>query len=637
MSNSFNTNLPLEINQDLRRILIEDFKFLYKRQAQLLRLINEHKNTTGIAHETFQINENGRTQFNINADLQKQISHLAVAPRNNSENEIVQARVDILGNGYDSLKEHLIAWESRTKIMKEEVEAYVDKARQDILDIEYRFDPENQEFLYITDLSPRTNAVMQSFWFDERTGIIYMTQAHSNYKITRLRPNGSYIDEMIVENGGHGTHNGYRYIDDKLWIYSFIRDNEGNNSLVRFTYHPKANLSYGTYDMEEVFTGHTERPYLTPIINQHTQEILFRIQYPKSKWNKRNSMNYIEIRDLKDIDNRVDKVKDRFDIPLELTDAGDSDRPMQGVEFDENNVYWYTGTSNAQVDNMINVFDRKTGKEVYNFVADYGGVDGEYAGNFQEPEGLQIYYNREGKKLLMLGVVIGGAGNRTHKIYAAGQRGVIEELKSRGTPVPLTDTGGRTKPLPIDPSKIRNLSDITEPGYYYLYTDHTKTLDDFPEGIPKDAGWFFDVYPCQSNGDVRQVLNRNSYGRNILSFERFTSGVKDRNGVGPWNFVAKTAGFWERIPSNVKKIQDLKIVGMTYYITAAETSKLTDFPKSKKGVAGWIVHVEGGEGGGYIHRIVRNTSAANTEVLYRSYHVDGTISPWTIFKGEAIK
>lgn len=633
----FNINLPLEINQELRRILIGDFKFLYKRQTQLLRIINEHKTTNGIAHETFQINENGRTQLNINADLQQQISHLAVAPRNNSENEIVQARVDILGNGYNSLKEHLIAWESRTKIIKDEVEAYVDKARQDILDIEYRFDPENQEFLYITDLGPRTNAVMQSFWFDERTGIIYMTQAHSNYKITRLRPNGSYIDEMIVENGGHGTHNGYRYIDDKLWIYSFIRDNNGDNSLVRFTYHPNTTLSYGTYDMEEVFTGHPERPYLTPIINQHTQEILFRIEYPKSQWNKLNSMNYIEIRNLEDIDNRVDNVKDRIDIPLELTAAGDSDRPMQGVEFDEDNIYWYTGTSNAQVDNMINVFDRKTGKEIYNFIADYGGVDGEYAGNFQEPEGLQLYYNREGKKLLMLGVVIGGSGNRTHKIYAAGQRGVIEELKSRGTPVPLTDTGGRTKPLPIDPDKLRNLSDIVEPGFYYLYTAHTKTIDDFPEGVPKDAGWFFDVYPAQSNGDVRQVLNRNSYGRNIMSFERFTSGIKDRNGVGPWNFVYKTAGFWERIPSDVKKIQDLKIVGMTYYITAAETSMLTDFPKDRKGYAGWIVHVEGGERGGYIHRIVRNTSTANTEVLYRTYHVDGTISPWTIFKGEEIK
>lgn len=634
MSNSFNTNLPLEINQDLRRMLIEDFKFLYTRYSQLLRLINEHKNTTGIAHETYQINENGRTQFDVNADLQKQISHLAVAPRNNSENEIVQARVDILGNGYDSLKEHLIAWESRTKIMKDEVESYVDKARQDILDIEYRFDPENQEFLYITDLSPRTNAVMQSFWFDERTGIIYMTQAYGDYRITRLRPNGAFLDQMNIVDGGHGTHNGYRYIDDTLWIYSFIRDANGGNRIVRFTYHPKVNLSYGTYDMEEVFTGHPERPYMTPIINQHTQEILFRIEYPKSEWNKRNSMNYIEIRDLKDVDNRVNKVKAKFDIPLELTT---NDRPMQGIEFDENYVYWYTGTSNKQVDNMINVFDRKTGKEVYNFVADYGGVDGQYAGDVQEPEGLQIYYNREGKKLLMLGVVVGGDGNRTHKIYAAGQRGVIEELKSRGTPVPLTDTGGRTKPLPLDPNKIRNLSDITEPGYYYLYSNHTKNLDDFPEGIPRDAGWFFDVYPAQSNGDVRQVLNRNSYGRNILSFERFTSEGKNGNVVAPWNFVYKTAGYWERIPQGVKKIQDLKIVGMTYYITAAETSMLTDFPKDRKGVAGWIVHIEQGEDSGYVHRIVRNNSTSNMEVLYRNYHANGTITPWTIFKGEAIK
>ncbi|MFQ3901716.1 hypothetical protein ABLV98_00425 [Staphylococcus sp. 50Mo3-1] len=24
----------------------------------------------------------------------------------------------------------------------------------------------------------------------------------------------------MILNGGHGTHNGYRYINDELWIYS---------------------------------------------------------------------------------------------------------------------------------------------------------------------------------------------------------------------------------------------------------------------------------------------------------------------------------------------------------------------------------------------------------------------------------
>lgn len=630
----FNLNLDLQLNENFRRDIIQNFKFLYKRHNDLLAMITRHKLTDEVAHTTDQIKQGGRNQLNINDDLQSQIDALAVAPRDNSANEIVEARVDILGTQYPTLKRHLIAWEERTKIMKDEVMKAVNDAVQHIYDIEYRFDPENQEFLYVTDLSPLTNAVMQSSWIDNRTGIIYMTQAHSSYKITRLKPNGAYIDEMIVEGGGHGTHNGYRYIDNKLWIYSHITNSEGASSIVRFTYHPHVKMPYGTYDMEEVFTGHPEKPYITPTINQQTDEILYRIQYPREEWDKRNSMNYIEIRKLEDVDNRIDNVVDRFDIPLRLTG---NERPMQGVAFDEENVYWYTGSSNPLSDNMIAIFDRKTGKIKSEFIVDYGGVNGEYAGDFQEPEGLQIYYNKDGKKALILGVVIGGAGNRTHKLYTVAQRGVLDELKSRGTPVPLTDTGGRVKPLPVDPLKMRNLRDIIEPGYYYLYTAHTKNLDDFPEGVPKDAGWFLEVKPPQSNGDVLQVLRRNSYGRNILTFERFVSGIKDRNGVSPWNLVYKTAGYWERIPSDFTKMEDMNMVGMTYYITAAETNMLKGFPKERAGYAGWVVHVEQSDSqNSFMQRLVRNNTIAPTEILYRNYRSSGATS-WYIFRGEEIK
>ena len=40
------------------------------------------------------------------------------------------------------------------------------------------------------------------------------------------------------------------------------------------------------------------------------------------------------------------------------------------------------------------------------------------------------------------------------------------------------------------PDKLKNLGMLTEPGLYYLYTDHTVQID-FP--LPRewrDAGWF---------------------------------------------------------------------------------------------------------------------------------------------------
>ena len=102
---------------------------------------------------------------------------------------------------------------------------------------------------------------------------------------------------------------------------------------------------------------------------------------------------------------------------------------------------------------------------------------------------------------------------------------------------------------------MRLLSTITTPGYYYLYTNHIKNIDDFPlDKKQRDAGWFFQVEPSQSNGDVLQRLIRNSYGRNMLTFERFVSRKGDRNGIGPWNYTQKTAGFWERVPTHLSLI-----------------------------------------------------------------------------------
>ena len=65
-----------------------------------------------------------------------------------------------------------------------------------------------------------------------------------------------------------GTHNSYRYIDDELWIYSFILNGNNENTLVRFKYTPNVEISYGKYGMQDVFTGHPEKPYITPVINE---------------------------------------------------------------------------------------------------------------------------------------------------------------------------------------------------------------------------------------------------------------------------------------------------------------------------------------------------------------------------------
>ena len=629
-------NFPIDLGQEYRRMMVSNFKYIIERLNYIKDDFSYHRTEEENAHTSSQIKHGARTSKDTFNDLQSQINRLVLAPRNNSANEIVQARVDIFGNHFPTLKEHLINWEERTKIDKEETIKEVEKAKKTILDAEYRFEPNKQEFLYVTDLSPLTNAVMQSFWFDKRTGIVYMTQAQgADYMLTRLKPNGEYIDSSLILNGGHGTHNGYRYINDELWIYSHIVDSEGKHKVVRFKYTPNVEIAYGTYGMEEVFTGHPELPYITPVINEVENKILYRVEYPSSEWETRQSRNYVEIRNLDDVDKRIDRVLYKIDLPLNLTNPT---QPMQGVGFDEDTLYWTTGTSSIKTDNYLTTYDLKTGKQKYQVKINYGGEGGFYPGDFSEPEGMQVYYDNEGRKALLIGFSVGGSGNRTHKIYGVAQRGVLEQLHSRGIPTPLTDTGGRVKPLPLDPDNLRLLSKITTPGYYYLYTEHVRNIDDFPlDKKQRDAGWFFQVEPSQSDGDVLQRLIRNSYGRNMMTFERFVSRKEDRNGISPWNYVPKTAGFWERVPTHINRIADLNIVGTTYYMTTEDSKRMTDFPNSKKGVAGWIIHVEQGENNGYIHRVVRNVYDYNLEILYRNYKNSGDKTDWFIIKSEVAK
>ena len=123
----------------------------------------------------------------------------------------------------------------------------------------------------------------------------------------------------------------------------------------------------------------------------------------------------------------------------------------------------------------------------------------------------------------------------------------------------------------------------------------------------------------------------------MLTFERFVSRKDDRNGISPWNYVPKTAGYMERIPSHINKLKDLNIVGMTYYMTTEDSKRMTDFPTSLKNVAGWIIHTEQGENNGYIHRVVRNNSNASTQILYRNYKNNGDTTGWYRFVGEEVK
>ena len=468
-----------------------------------------------------------------------------------------------------------------------------------------------------------------------------MTQAYSSgYKLTKLKSNGQFMAQMYVEGGGHGTHNGYRWEDDKFWIYSYINDDEGFGKIVRFSFRPDVTITYGDYDMEEVFTGHPELPYITPVINQQENLILYRIQYPSSEWDARNASNYIEVRRLEDVDARVDNVLYKFDLPRHLTGGGDGSQPMQGVDFGEGELYWYTGDSKVENPNFLTVFDLETGKQKYQKEADIGKSGNLYPGNFQEAEGMQLYYDETtGKKALLIGVTLGAGNYRSHEIHGIFMRDVYDKLTAQAVPQSIMESGGRTKTLPVH--NFTRLSDIIEAGEYYLYTADIQKLTDFP--LPKemrDAGYWLTVSAPNQAGQVKQTLTRSTFVRDIMQFTRIVSINKfsDSNDATNWNHIGSRSmgGPFEYVPEHITDINQLGIISdKTWYITATRSKELLGLPITGVGMTALVENISP-----YVFRVtitrVTTTSTVQMYIAYFSNTKNERTSPWTLMDGKTI-
>lgn len=617
-------SLDNKAGSTFRQQNIVNYQRIEKHLNDELNNFFNHKFYDDIAHSTKQIKEGTRSQEDINRDLQSQIGRLVLAPRNNSANEIVQARVNIYGDKFDTLKENINDWQNKTNAKKVEILSELESSKKEVLDTEYRFRPDTQDFNFVTNLSPKEMQIMQHFFVDDRTGLIYMTQVAPNgdgYTLTRLNSNGQYLDQMWCKSAGHGTHNGYRYEEDGLWIYSPQKDHNDEWRLVKFQYSPGVTQTYATNGMRDVFMAGRKNVHISTVVNEREGLIMYRIN------------GLCEIRSLKDIDNHIDKVLCKITIPDNLIVGVDL---FQGVTFDDDTLYWWTGSAKVDETNYLTAFDLKTGKRLYQRPVEIGGVNGKYEGNFAEPQGMQLYYDEDTKKKgLILGITTGGLGNRTHKLYAIGQRGVFEKIKAKAHPVMMTDTGGRVKPLPGEVNNL--LSNIREPGNYYLTLSTVKTIDDFP--LPrqwKDSSWFLIIDPPNAVGDTRQTIYRNTYVRGIMTFERMVSDAS-YGGVSDWNYVKKGSNVAERVPTFINRMEDINIVGLTMFVYPEDTKRLIDFPKKYINVASWMIHVEQQETGGFTQRVVSFSRTGNTVVLMKHYHANGKHSRWQEFVANEVE
>lgn len=624
------TNLVKNINntigQNFRRELADNFSNIENTINENDNYMSKHQTTQTDAHNASQITYKSETVASKIAHEERKLNNLVLGANGDGIAEVKDARVSNSGISHPTLARRLDDDYTKFITDKTEILSTVEKSKQEIMDVEYRFEPKTQDFQHLTDLSPFRNAVMQSFHIDNKTSIIYMTQATDlGYRLSRHMLNGQEIDFMLCNGGGHGTHNGYRWIDDEFWVYSHYFNSSGKSTIVRFKYNAGVIQTYGTNGMQDVYTGQEGNPYITPIVNEKEGTMLYRLEGRKPDG---ALFNWIEIRNLKDIDNKANKIIYSVEIPTYLTT---DTNPMQGVASANGVLYWYTGNYRLDVPNYLTAFNLSDGKQLYQRKISIGVTDGIVAGDSAEGEGMQFYYDLETSKYaLLLGVTVGAPNNRQHEIHGIFQKGVYEKLSANATPVAMSDSGGRRKALPINTTL---LSDVKTAGSHYISTADIQKYVDFP--MPHNwfsSGWLFDVDFPNHAGDVKQTLIMNSFAGTPITFVRMVSP----SSVGNWSYVlVLNSAVGIRIPTVITRLSNFNIAGMTVYMTLDDSARMTDFPRND-GVAGWwIENGMADTGGGFIQTVKRNSTNV-VEIYIRTIGSDGKANRWSIIKPELV-
>ena len=620
--------LPVDKEYQFRGGVNENFAKIERGFSQRDGIMKNHKTDEKNAHNSGQIKH-------FLWDVKQHLDYLTAQSANivrgaNGDGiaETVDSRVATFSKlAHVTLSERLLEDFLHLNNHIANVKNEVDINKEELNKAEYRFEPKTQDFQHLTDLSPFRNAVMQSFHIDNKTSIIYMTQAtKEGYRLSRHLPNGQEIDFMLCDGGGHGTHNGYRWIGDTFWIYSHYSNTSGKSTIVRFKYKAGIVQTYGTNGMQDVFTGQDGNPYITPSINEKEGTMLYRLEGRKSDG---TLFNWCEIRNLKDIDNKVNKIIYSVEIPTNLTT---DINPMQGVTHANGVLYWYTGNHRLDVPNYLTSFNLTDGKQLYQRKISIGVTDGIVAGESAEGEGMQFYYDLEtGKYALLLGVTVGALNNRQHELHGIFQKGIYEKLSANAKPVSMSDTGGRRKALPTISTILSNYKSA---GAYYLTTVDSKLYTDFP--IPHSwmsAGWNFDVGYANIGGDVKQTLTRNSSARAELRFTRVVSGDGI---VGSWNYEPSyNSEAGERIPTVITKLSDFSKPGMTAYMTAEDSMRMKDFPRND-GIAGWYIENSMADTEGGIVQSIKRSSSNEVEIYMRTVTGAGKANRWSIIKPELV-
>ncbi|HCZ45940.1 BppU family phage baseplate upper protein [Brochothrix thermosphacta] len=494
------------------------------------------------------------------------------------------------------------------KSLKERVD-YTDSILKPLNEIENSLDLETFEPMFVGNLATFRNAVMQSFCIDIKSNQYYATQSDGKkpegFVLSQISPNGSQLlSKMNFINGGHGTTFGLENENDTLYIWSFIRNDQGARKLIRVPYKAEGSIR-DNENLKDYTPFSLTNIYFTPVIDEVNGYMLIR----------RGDLT-CELRYLSDIKKGIDRVLYTVNIP---ETERDEERASQGSVSNGTTLYWYSGVTTTTA--RVTKYDFKTNKLIGTREFDFPNESGNgFSDNYREPEGLAYYINpHNGKESLLMGITVGGMQRRYNIVYAIHQHGAQEHfdsIRALGSQnYALTRGDGRAHSTP---EGLKKLSDLRAAGEYYLNANAASILTDLPSPQFKGAGIFVKNI-TQQNYKSRQIVTRFSTTRKNLTMERSL----DYDGVfGVWSVHDSRSIVAESVkPEDYSnKISNIKFAG-EYYFNTESSILFKDHPEP--GVAGWWLRVSSGNlSGGYVQELVKY-SKSSVVIYQRIINLDG--------------
>lgn len=372
------------------------------------------------------------------------------------------------------------------------------------------FELEKAVEMYLFDLELTERTVNQGLVVDEKNNVIYASQVylpHQNnvvesFRITRVSLGGVKIDDMLIQYGGHGTsfgvevdENGDPYIWS-LMIQKGASDTKEAQWLSRFPYIPNETIAHDDSRVQKLLELPTTQT-MTPLVDDKNGLVAMRITEGGS--------TKINVYNMDNAKNGEFNTIYSYSFTEEMNNS-----VLQGMAIDGG--YLYLTFGQYADDFHLFVVDMSDGS--YQELKRTAGLSptGGFVEGFGEPEGLFMYTDPEtGYKTLLCVIVGAKAQRRLQRLFAFTSNDGVKKFQGLGMDkaqqVKITRNDGKAKRL--DMEKVTSLTQVVEPGSYYVTTAESSQLSDHPmKGV---AGWWLDVSGKNSDGDgVHQTLIRNS-------------------------------------------------------------------------------------------------------------------------------